>query len=323
MSSSPKVGIVTVTYNAAGFISTYLKGVETLLAERPDFQVFVVDNASADGTLERVRQELTGSDRQNQFLLIQEPENLGFGHGCNVGAKAAAEAGFEYIWFLNPDTVPTLEALDHLIQVATDTGAEFVGSQLTDGGTEVRTGSFRFPTLLTAFLSEAHVGVLDRFFHGSRVPLSIPDTPQPVGWVTGASFLARTKAFFELDGFDTAYFLYFEEVDLFLRATRRGMQVWTSPDSKLEHTSGASTGINQKKVDEPKSLPTYWYESRRRFLEKNFGTGYATASDVCAILGSAVGSTKALVRGSRPAVQGHIRALLRENLPSFLPKRTH
>ncbi|MEO1717649.1 MAG: hypothetical protein AAFR76_11110, partial [Planctomycetota bacterium] len=80
--------------------------------------------------------------------------------------------------------------------------------------------------------------------------------------------------------FDDAYFLYFEETDLCLRVARAGWEIWQEPASRVVHLVGQSTGVNRKD-EKPRPKPAYWYDSRRRYFEKNYGRGYADVVDAC------------------------------------------
>ncbi len=316
MTTNPTVAIVTVTYNASSFIGNYFEGVADILEQSPLIRVVVVDNASKDDTVELA--QAFSLKFPGRVTVLAMSSNLGFGKGCNVGADEAKKHETDFYWFLNPDTFPTQEALNSLVAVAASRQADFVGSQLTDGRDVPRSGAYRFPTAGTAFLSQANLGILDRLFSNATVSYPLATEARRVDWVTGASFLARASAFQMLGGFDTTYFLYFEEVDLFLRAQRSGLEVWTDPDSKVRHISGASTGINQKEgTQQAKPLPSYWYESRRHFYIKNFGKHYALLADTSVAVGRGISSARHFLRGDSPPVKGFVSTLIKQNLLSL------
>jgi GT2 family glycosyltransferase len=90
-----------------------------------------------------------------------------------------------------------------------------------------------------------------------------------VDWVSGGAMLMRKSLFDELIGFDESYFMYFEDVDLCLRAKKRGYKIVVNPLSRIFHQSGQSFDNNQKKKK-------YYYDSQDYYFRKNFGSAEAS-----------------------------------------------
>ena len=276
--TQPTVAIITVTYNCSDFILPYLESVMPFL-EDTLHRLFIVDNASSDNTVELIQAFKTKFDSE-QIHLEPSRENLGFGKGCNKGAEMAQAYQPSHLWFLNPDTrISQDSGLSLLNFFANNTKIDFAGSILTNEHKETRPGAFRFPTLMNVFLSTMKLGVLDKLFSRYTTAAPIEKQAYQADWLTGASFMVKNSRFNALEGFDPFYFLYFEEVDLFYRAKKKGYSVWACPDSQVFHISGASTGINNKKT-QLKRRPGYWFESRRYFYLNNFGKAYFAAVDM-------------------------------------------
>jgi GT2 family glycosyltransferase len=110
------------------------------------------------------------------------------------------------------------------------------------------------------------------------------DQPHQTDWVAGASMMIRREVFESIGLLDEKYFMYFEEVDFCLRANRAGWKCWYVPESRVVHYVGQSSGVTDTKRP-PKRLPTYWFDSRRRYFLKNYGWLYAALTDVIWILG--------------------------------------
>src|SRR3712207_435018 len=108
----PSVAAVVVSYNVAPLLARCLeslrRGGEELRALGHGLRVVVVDNASADGSVALVREQFP------EALLVESGGNLGFGAGCNLGARAAPESPF--LLFLNPDAEVTPGALPTLLE---------------------------------------------------------------------------------------------------------------------------------------------------------------------------------------------------------------
>ncbi len=277
-----KVAIITVTYNCSDFIEDYLTAITPFIASAPH-QLIIVDNNSEDETRKIINNYIEKHQLSDDISLINTEKNLGFGKGCNAGYKAAKPLEPTHLWFLNPDTQVFKDSGTQLLNLLSSRpDIDFAGSTLVNKEMQSRAGAFRFPTLINTILSTIKLGILDRLFKQFTTAITIEETPYRADWLTGASFMVRTSAFEELNGFDPYYFLYFEEVDLFYRAQKAGHSVWACPDSKVFHISGASTGINNGKKS-IKRQPSYWFESRCYFYTNNYGSAYFLATDLLLI----------------------------------------
>jgi len=293
-----KTFLITVTYNASSFIEAYLSSVKSILESTEGVYLIIVDNNSSDETVSLVSSFVNQNSLELRITLIASDLNLGFGSGCNLGANRAVELGANYLWFLNPDTEARYEAL-HGLTLALSESAEvdFVGSILMDANGAKRSSAFNFPTIARIFTSASRTNLLG-FLRQNTPTLPIPKTLLQVDWTTGASFAAKASSFCRLRGFDEDYFLYFEEVDLFYRANKLGMKVFVDPRSVVYHESGASTKINTKSDTPPKAKPDYWYESRRTFYLKNYGSTYFMLIDVAFGIACVIERLKARQRGT-------------------------
>jgi GT2 family glycosyltransferase len=93
---------------------------------------------------------------------------------------------------------------------------------------------------------------------------------QRIDWVAGACMIIRREVFDTVGLMDEKYFLYYEEVDFCLQASRAGWPCWYVPQSRIMHIGGQSTGFTDRER-RPKRTPSYWFESRSRYFRKNFG----------------------------------------------------
>jgi GT2 family glycosyltransferase len=191
--------------------------------------VVVVDNASPDDSA-AVAESVAG------VQVVRLSTNRGFGAGCNAGAAALPDA--HHLLFLNPDAVLAPaelgKLLDHLAlhpKVAVVAPRLFRdGEPLPSAGhdagirTELRNV---VPTALARFLPER------------RLPSSYAVTG-PVRYVEGACFLVRANALAEAGGFDEAFFLFFEELDLARRLRQRGWTVSLVASARAEHLRAVS-----------------------------------------------------------------------------------
>lgn len=218
----PRASLVTVTYNSAAFIEPFCAAVAAL---PPDgLEVIVVDNASRDDTVARVRRVLPGA------TLIESARNLGFAGGSNLGV---ARATGDVLVFLNPDTRPPADALAGLVRPVwerPDVGA--VGCKLLfpDGRIQSAGGVIRDDGFCT------HRGY-------GRADDGAFDAEASVDYVPGAALAIRRDLFLEVGGFYDGYFPgFYEDVELCLRVRRSGRRVLYVPRPVIVHLEGTSTG---------------------------------------------------------------------------------
>jgi hypothetical protein len=176
-----------------------------------DDEVIVVDNASRDGTVPEVEAAAPGA------RVLRMDENLGFAAACN---RAAAVATAPLLLFLNPDARPRPGALDALRRPADEQpgwGAWQALVELPDGGVNSSGGV---------------VHLLGFAWAGVAAP---PPGPAEVGFASGAALVVRTSLWRALGGFDEAFFMYCEDVDLSWRARAAGFSVRVAPAALAHH----------------------------------------------------------------------------------------
>ena len=170
-------------------------------------------------------------------------ENVGFGAGNNRGAAVASG---RWLLLLNSDAFVRPGALDELVRFAEARhGAGAVGPRLLWPDGRLQRSCRRFPTVFriaTEYLYlrklAPHSRILNGFYYGEFAH----DEARRVDWVTGACVLLRRELFERLGGFDEAFFLYSEEVDLLCRASSLGAETWYDPAAEVEHVWGGTAG---------------------------------------------------------------------------------
>ena len=225
------VAAVVVNYNARDHL---LRCVQSLRADGVA-QVVVVDNDSHDGS----EQALATSDPDARWLPTGA--NLGYGGAANRGVAATDTP---YVLVLNPDvlvepgTVKALSAaLDRNPRLAV------VGPRVEEPDGSLYPSARRFPDLATAaghaFLG--YVAPRNRFSRAYKLLDWDHARPGVVDWVSGSCMLARRSAYEEVGGFDEAYFMYAEDVDLCWQLGQRGWQVAYEPAGRVVHAGAVST----------------------------------------------------------------------------------
>jgi GT2 family glycosyltransferase len=255
-------------------------------------RIIVVDNDSGDDSVARLRSQIASLEMAGRAVVLDATENAGFGAGNNLGAAwtCSSDAESDLYWFLNPDTLVEHIDLPKIFNwFQSEKNVGIVGTGMIDVAGKPDLAGRRFLSPLGEFVANAGAfGLLRRW---SVADPSL-DRPGPVDWVSGASLFIRTSVFEQLGGFDEGFFLYFEEVDLCRRARKEGWKVIYEPRSRIVHLEGSSTGVCGSKP-----MPTYWYESRRRYFVKHYGVIGLWAADLAWGLGRIVG----MLRGRGPS----------------------
>ena len=222
-SALPVVSVVVVNYRGAQDSIECLRALRDELdypAER--LQVLCVDNASGDGSAQRIR------EAQPQVRLIESGENLGFAGGCNLAAR---EAAGQVLAFLNNDARPHRDWVRAAVSaLRAEPTAGAVASKVLDFSGEhvdfVDAGLTWF-----GMGYKRHAGEPDDGGH---------DAPRDVLFGTGSALFVRAELFAALGGFDERFFMFYEDVDLGWRLNLRGWRVRYEPRSVAYHRHHAS-----------------------------------------------------------------------------------
>ncbi len=226
----------------------------------PSTEIIVVDNASADGTVEMLRTEFPG------VRVLANSENVGFTRGNN---QALAVAQGRYLFLLNPDTELRPDTLQTLRDYAeTHPHAGIIGPRLFYGDGTPQSSRRRFPALATAFLESTK---LQQWFPRNRVLSRYymldtrDDATQEVDWINGAAMFVRREVYAQIGGLDEAFFMYSEELDWCYRAKKAGWQIVYLPTAQVTHLEGKSS----EQVVAARDV--YFHSSKIRFFRKYRG----------------------------------------------------
>ena len=225
------VAAAVVNYNAGPLLAACLASLQT---EGVD-PIVVADNGSTDGSIEAV--EGSGA------VIVRTGANLGYGAGANRAVAAmAGDTGF--ILVCNPDLVLHPGAVKVLVAaLEADPSLGIVGPRLRNRDGTLYPSARTFPALGDA-IGHAFLGVIrpdNPFSRRYKLLDWDHETARAVDWVSGACFLVRRAAWDDLAGFDEAFFMYMEDVDLCWRAWHHGWRVAYEPAAEVTHVQGVST----------------------------------------------------------------------------------
>ncbi|MEM9045205.1 MAG: glycosyltransferase family 2 protein [Pseudomonadota bacterium] len=298
-----RIAVIMVNYNAAQLA---ISGIESVLKhDHPGHvvDIHVLDNASPLGDADVLQSAAEKSCWGDRVTLYRQTENLGFGRGNNhvISALLERDEKPEFVFLLNPDAALENEAIAILADfMDANPSVAVAGARIESPEGDAVTAAFNFPSTISEFSSGVAFGPIDRLLARWRVPLS-PDLPRrQVDWVAGAAMIARVKALRQVNFFDPAYFLYYEEVDMMRRLKLAGWQTWFVPEAIAVHEEGRSTGVKSGE-SERRRLPLYLYESWRIYYLSQFGRASAIFTACCRVLGISLGHVIFSVRGRRPS----------------------
>ena len=234
VAESVAVTVAVVSWNTRGLLAACLRSL-SLDAEAGRAEVWVVDNASSDGSPDMVEAEFPW------VRLVRASENLGFGRAVNL---VASRTRAPWVAAANSDIRLEPEALSVLIEAgARDSAAGVVAPMLVLPDGTIQPSIQPFPTLLDAALLRLRIYRLSPRI-GRRLYLRAYRDPAEGGhvdWAAGAFLLIRSGAFDRIRGFDEEQWLYAEDLDLAWRLTGAGWRTRYEPRAIVHHEESAAT----------------------------------------------------------------------------------
>lgn len=226
----PDLTIIVVTYNNAEIVEPCLASIKAG-AGGASHEIIVVDNASQDGTIERVR------NFDATARVLELAENRGFAAANNVGIAAARG---RYLVLVNSDAFPEPGAIERLLAaIESHDRTGIVGGQLRYPSGRLQPSAARFPSLLgnlwLAFFLHRLPGL-------SRLPVAVLShrrfysTLRRVDWVSAAFCLARPS----VGPLPTTSFMYGEDMEWCHGAWANGLEVLLEPSAVAVHIGQAS-----------------------------------------------------------------------------------
>ena len=231
----PRVSVVVVTWNGRALLERFLPSV--LATEYPDVEVVVADNASTDGTAAWLAGAHPG------VVVVRHPDNLLFAGGNNA---AVAHTTGDLLCFLNNDVEVPPDWLGPLVAAFDDPGVVAVQPKLLQHGDR---SLFEYAGASGGFLDRDGIPFTrGRLFDTLEADTGQYDDARDVFWATGAALVVRRSAFLAAGGFDEAFGMHMEEIDLCWRLQRAGGRVRVEPASRVFHLGGASLPRGARKT---------------------------------------------------------------------------
>ena len=203
------------------------------------YEIFVVDNASRDGSVGMVR------DHFPDVFLIANQGNRGFAAANNQAIRLAKG---RFVIFLNPDTVVNGNALATMVRFMDDhPEAGAIGPKLLNVDGSVQHSIRRFPTFSIALHDNTILGrmlLFRRRVEDYKMEDFSFDRVEEVDATSGAALMVRKDVLDEVGPMDEGYFMFIEELDLCQRIRAKGHKIYFIPDAVITHLGGESRRQN-------------------------------------------------------------------------------
>jgi GT2 family glycosyltransferase len=233
MPRSASVAIIVLNYNGCADTLACLHSLRHV--EWPDFHVFVVDNASEDGSPDRVADEFP------EVTLVRNRSNLGFAAANNIGMQKALQDGHDYVLLLNNDTrvapgflAPLVEETDSHPYLAA-VGPAILYDEQPDlvwcAGARVEAATGRSLSLF-----------------GRQDVSALPMESFGCDYVSGCAMLMPREAIEDVGFLDSRFFIYYEETDWCTRARAFGGTVRCVPRARMWHKVPVRGGRESPRV---------------------------------------------------------------------------
>jgi len=227
-----KLSIVTVNYKSWGHLEAALSALQENFPE--DWEIIVVDNESSPGEFDAF------AARFPWAIFIANPDNSGFGCGCNIGV---AKASGEQLLFMNPDVIATPTEIQKLMQIKEQHDIGIVAPKQVSAAGKAQKVFDDFPSLLN---QSKTLKALLRFLlpWKFRNPRADYSELTYCDWVTGSVLLIDHEDFDAIGGWSEDYWMYVEDADLCRKAHDRGLSVGYAPEVEVIHAHGGSSRLN-------------------------------------------------------------------------------
>ena len=254
------VTVIIVNYKTPDYIINTIKSIKQM-SEGFSYEIIVVDNASGDGSVEKIRKECP------DILIIPSEQNLGTSKAYN---NAMNKAKGEYVFLLNPDTKLLNNAIFEMLMylrkhedVAIVCGNLFDldGNPTHSYHEEIFDLAYikQSSSLFNMLLAKMKKKKWDKEFNYTNHPIEI-------GYACAAAMLMRKEDIDKVGGFDESIFMYGEEAALSFKLKKLGLKTISIPSPRIMHFEGGSF------KDKDKATSKFSQNRYERFIKGNYAT---------------------------------------------------
>ncbi|MEN6291516.1 MAG: glycosyltransferase family 2 protein [Methanobacterium sp.] len=234
------------------------------------YEIYVVDNASADGSLENLKKDFFRESETGLIKFIANEENKGFAHANNL---ALNQISSKYVLLLNSDTIVVDDCIEKCIEyMENDNALGAVGCKVVlPDGTLDKACRRSFPDFNVSFYRMTGLSHIfpksERFGRYNLTYLDENETYE-VDCLVGAFMLLRSAAIRQVGLLDETFFMYGEDIDWCYRIKAAGWKIVYYSDAEIIHYKGASSKQKNKLIYE-------FYRAMYVFYNKHYKDEYS------------------------------------------------
>lgn len=281
------VSVIFVSYNTEEMTKKAIALVKQSLPQL-NIEIFVIDNASKDGSAEMIRQEFP------EIHLIINKTNVGFGRANN---QALPFVHGRYILLLNTDAFVDPDTIQKTVDfMESNPKTGILGVRLLGRDGVLQPSCRYFPTPINSFLFRTG---LNKLFTSVKMVDDMTwdhDQVRDCDWVPGCYYLIRKEVIDQVGLFDTRYFLYSEEVDHCFSAKNAGWNVTYFPYASVVHIGGESAKTDNKISSVSRQVSALQIESELLYFRKNLGLGSTLIHVVLTVIAESILFLKRLIK---------------------------
>ena len=252
------VAVIIVNWNAREDLRVCLASLYADPRPCVPYDVWVVDNASADGSAAMVAAEFP------RVHLCANTENLGFSKANN---QAIAQTNSRYVFLLNSDAAIHAGALETLVAYAdAHPSVGILGPKVLNPNGTLQFSCRRFPSLGAGFFRKTYLGRLfphNKFARDYLMTDFDHNSDKAVDWVSGCAMLIRRATIDKIGALDERFYMYCEDVDICQRVWDSGQEVVYMPEAVVTHAIGRSSDKNADKMIREFHRSWYQYDLKR------------------------------------------------------------
>ena len=252
------LAIITLNFNSTDHTKRCVRSIIEKTSHEVRYQIIIVDNASEKEEFFELK-EFCEEINLNNLELFRSNINLGFGGGHMFGVQFA---NAKYIAFVNNDILLLNDCLSILTKALEKIpSAGIVGGQVFDSHGQALTSFNHFGSIIQVTLGNRFLETINKKRYPRRV--ACYNKPIIVNQTAGSLMMVRAVDFFEVGGFDTHIFLYYEETDLCKRLRKIQKYAVYVPFAKFTHVYGAST--KKSLLTRKEGKLSFFYMTRKHY----------------------------------------------------------
>lgn len=298
-----ELAVLMVNYKSPAYTIDCLASLEKERAAGPDFEVWLLDNASGDNSVELIQHALSERDWKSWVHFVQSNINYGFAGGNNhlLDLARKEDAAFRFVLLLNNDTLVHPGCLSYMLKrLKEEPSISLMSCQLLNADGSIQNVARKLPTPLRETLRALGLPyalpVLFGWADLEDAGWDRATETRDVEWVGGAC-MCMTRETAENTGlFDTDFFFYGEDMELCYRIQKNGGRVVFDPGASITHFGGASS--DPTRLQDRRRNILYW---RARFMvqKKCYGAVGAAWSRLAYITGFFLRKCWLILRGRK------------------------